>query len=133
MKFDKTETLLTFLTCAGEKVRHALVNIDIVNYQKTTALPAMTMLSECKNIQRIHIVGGLGVNMNAEKAAKQFYNDAHRFFQIIGQLRNDPFAGIDMLSFGSKCFSMKDEDGVQTEWDDEEVDDFTEALRKRLL
>lgn len=133
MRFDKAETLLSFLTCAGERVRHLLTKIELVTYTKAAALPMMTMLSECKNIQSLYIIGGFGMNTTPDKAAKQFYNDGHRFFQTMGSLRGDKFIGIDLISFGNKCFTIKDKDEDEVrEWDDDEVDDFDEALKAKL-
>lgn len=124
--------MLSFLGCVGEKVRMLLTNIEVTQYTKPTALSMMMMLSECKNLQRVRLGGGVGVNQTPDKAAKQFYTEASRFLQVMGSARGDRTAGIEVLSFGEKCFTIKDDEGKLMQWDDDEVDDFTEALKARL-
>ena len=131
MKFDKSDSALSFLSCVGERVRFSLTRLDIFNLTKTTALPMMMMLSECKHIQRVHIIGGVGTNSLPEKAARVFYSDAYRFLQTMGSLRGDRFAGLDLLSFGKKCFVVKE--GTETRmWTEDEIDEFTDALKGKL-
>lgn len=90
------------------------------------------MLGECHNIQRVHILSGLGNNMTPDKAQKAFFNDAFRFLKMIGTLRGHKMAGLECFSFGKACFTIADGGGKFRKWDEDETEEFTEGLRDRL-
>lgn len=91
----------------------------------------MAMLATCPNLQRVHIGGGVGVNADPKKAAVSFFKEAKRFLEAMGSAHGNRYSGIDLLSFGKKCFTLKEDDGIRS-WDDEECEEFVTILRAKL-
>ena len=134
LRFDTTTTLLNFLTSAGEQVRRMITDITIVTFAKGTVAPALTMLADCRNIQRIHLVSGVGVNSTPAKASKAFFADAGRLISALATQRNgDKDAAMLVFSFGvKKCFTTKGEEGEVNLWDEDEIEEFKETVKNKV-
>ncbi|KAI5269091.1 hypothetical protein E4T47_07276 [Aureobasidium subglaciale] len=131
-RFDSTMTLLSFLSGVGPDVHHALSRITIMNYQKPTAKPTMNLLAECKNLESVSILSGVGVNSRPDKTSKSFYAEAERLLQaIVNRHGGNKDAALDVVSFGKGCFTIK-EDGEECEWEDEDVTKFAEQIANKL-
>ncbi|KAG9851816.1 hypothetical protein KCU98_g7162, partial [Aureobasidium melanogenum] len=132
LRFDNTTTLLNFLSMVGDDARKAMSTIIIANYLKTTAMPCMNMLADCRNLKKITIVGGVGVNSNPQKAAKNFFTESGRLLQaIVNAADGDKDAALNVVNFGKNCFTMKEEDEV-VGWDDENIEVFVEEVTEKL-
>ncbi|KAG9682112.1 hypothetical protein KCU95_g16903, partial [Aureobasidium melanogenum] len=132
LRFDNTTTLLNFLSMVGDDARKAMSTIIVANYLKATAMPCMNMLADCRNLQKITIVGGVGVNSNPQKAAKNFFTESGRLLQaIVNAADGDKNAALAVVNFGKNCFTMKEEDEV-VGWDDENIETFVEEVTDKL-
>ncbi|KAG9562187.1 hypothetical protein KCU71_g4761, partial [Aureobasidium melanogenum] len=132
LRFDTTTTLLNFLSQIGDDARKAMSTITITNYIKSTAMPCMNMLADCRNLKKITIIGGVGVNSTPQKAAKNFFTESGRLLQaIVNAADGDKDAALDVVTFGKKCFTIKEEDDV-VEWDNEHIEDFAEQITDKL-
>lgn len=108
-------------------------SVVITSYSKLTAMPAMNLLAECRNLQKVVIIGGVGVKSEPHKAAKVFFGEAGRLLQaIVGQNGGDKDAALSVVSFGSKCLTIKDEDGEEEAWDEDQTEEFADAIRNKL-
>ncbi|KAK6003693.1 hypothetical protein QM012_009464 [Aureobasidium pullulans] len=132
LRFDTTTTLLNFLSQIGDDARKAMSTITITNYIKATAMPCMNLLADCRNLKKITIVGGVGVNSTPQKAAKNFFTESGRLLQaIVHAADGDKDAALDVISFGKKCFTIKEEDEI-VEWDEENLESFVEQITDKL-
>ncbi|KAG9745395.1 hypothetical protein KCU73_g7895, partial [Aureobasidium melanogenum] len=132
LRFDNTTTLLNFLSMVGDDARKAMSTITITSYIKATAMPCMNMLADCRNLQKITIIGGVGVNSTPQKAAKNFFTESGRLLQaIVNAADGDKDAALDVVNFGKKCFTIKEEDDI-VEWDNEHIEDFVEQITDKL-
>lgn len=132
-KVENLGAILIFLTQIGRAAREMLNSLEITNYQKTSAAAAFFMLTECRNLNRLHLSAGVALNCSSEKAAKTFHGEAYAFLESVGSRRNKKDAGLDVLRFGKsvKCFSIKDGSELRA-WDDDEKDEFVEIVRAKL-
>jgi hypothetical protein len=89
LRFDTTTTALNFVSMIGDEARKAILTITIVSYIKGNAMPRMKLLVDCRNLQIINIIGGVGTNTTPQKAAKAFFTDAGRLLQAIVQAADD--------------------------------------------
>ncbi|KAI5201175.1 hypothetical protein E4T39_05373 [Aureobasidium subglaciale] len=132
LRFDNTTTLLSFLSDVGPDVQHALSRVTIMNYQKPTAKPTMNLLSECKNLQSVSILSGVGVNSKPDKTSKSFFAEAERLLQaIVNRNNGNKDSALDVVSFGKGCFTTKEEDDVY-EWEDDDMTKFAELIAIKL-
>ncbi|KAH0369284.1 hypothetical protein KCU65_g3397, partial [Aureobasidium melanogenum] len=132
LRFDTTTTLLNFLSQIGDDARKAMSTITITNYVKATAMPCMNMLADCRNLTKITIIGGVGVNSTPQKAAKNFFTESGRLLQaIVHTASGDKDAALNVVNFGKKCFTMKEEDEM-VGWDDENIETFVEEVTDKL-
>jgi hypothetical protein len=116
----------------SDDTRKAMLNITIASYVKGTAMPCMNLLAECRNLQRISIISGVGTNSNAQKTAKSFFTEAGRLLQnIVNTAGGDKNAALNVVTFGKGCFTVKEEDEF-VNWEDEEVDSFVELITDKL-
>ncbi|KAH0024679.1 hypothetical protein KCU78_g4974, partial [Aureobasidium melanogenum] len=73
-----------------------------------------------------------GVNSTPQKAAKNFFTESGRLLQaIVNAADGDKDAALDVVTFGKKCFTIKEEDDV-VEWDNEHIEDFAEQITDKL-
>lgn len=92
----------------------------------------MNMLADCRNLKKITIVGGVGVNSTPEKAAKNFFTESGRLLQaLVYAADGDKDAALDVVTFGKKCFTMKEEVNM-VEWDEENMETFVELITEKL-
>lgn len=91
------------------------------------------MLTECKNLTKLHLSTAVAVKTTPTNAAKAFHGEAFCFLEAFGAQRNKKDAALDILKFGSSeaCFSVKDGDDVR-KWTDTEKSEFVEILRGKL-
>ncbi|KAG9560226.1 hypothetical protein KCU71_g9105, partial [Aureobasidium melanogenum] len=81
---------------------------------------------------KITIIGGVGVNCTPQKAAKNFFTESGRLLQaIVNAADGDKDAALDVVNFGKKCFTIKEEDDI-VEWDNEHIEDFVEQITDKL-
>jgi hypothetical protein len=118
----------------GDEARKAMLNITIATYQKGTAMPCMNLLADCRNLQRILIVNGVGTNSNPEKTAKSFFTEAGRLLQnIVNAAGGDKDAALSVVTFGKGCLCVKDKDEDKfVAWDEEDMDLFVDEIAKKL-
>ncbi|GAB7354710.1 hypothetical protein MBLNU459_g5127t1 [Dothideomycetes sp. NU459] len=132
LKFDNSGTLLLFLSGVGERVRSMLTSLVVIQYNQKSALAAFNVLADSKNsIQKLRILDGLGKNQTPEKAAKAFFADARTFLQVVGKAKGNPFAGVELLSYGERCFTVKENNELRP-WDEDEIEEFEKALKDKL-
>ncbi|CAD0114303.1 unnamed protein product [Aureobasidium uvarum] len=132
LRFDSTTTLLNFLSLVGEEARKAMSTIAIVSYIKATAMPCMNMLADCRNLEKVVIVGGVGTNSTPQKTAKSFFTESGRLLQtLVHAADGNKDAALNIVTFGKKCFSIKEEDKL-VDWDQEQTDEFTELITDKL-
>ncbi|CAD0085268.1 unnamed protein product [Aureobasidium vineae] len=132
LRFDTTTTLLNFLSMVGDEARKAMSNITIVTYTKATAMPCMNMLADCRNLQRVSIIGGVGTNATPQKAAKSFFTESGRLLQaIVHAADGDKDAALNVVIFGKNCFTIKEEDEIVS-WDDDQTEDFCQQVVDKL-
>jgi hypothetical protein len=58
---DTTTILLNLLSQTGDDARKAVSAITITNYVKATSTPCINLLRDCRNIQKINTIGGVGL------------------------------------------------------------------------
>jgi hypothetical protein len=118
----------------GDEARKAMLNITIATYQKATAMPCMNLLADCRNLQRITIINGVGTNSTPEKTAKSFFTEAGRLLQnIVTAAGGDKDAALNVVTFGKGCLCVKDKDEDKfVTWDEEEMDLFVDEIAKKL-
>ena len=131
LKFENTTSLLDFLGQVRD-VRPHITSVEIKQYIKLTARPALSILAESPRIKRLHFDAGVFSEGDASKAAKQFHEHAYKFLEAVGAMEKDPEAGVAVLSFSRGAFKYKDDKKVEKSWSQSMVDDFKEALRTRL-
>ncbi|KAI4850078.1 hypothetical protein E4T44_02957 [Aureobasidium sp. EXF-8845] len=132
LRFDTTTTALNFVSMIGDEARKAMLAITIVSYVKGTAMPCMNLLTECRNLERISIIGGIGTNTTPQKAAKSFFTEAGRLLQtIVHTSGGDKDAALNVVTFGKECFTIKEEDDLVA-WDEDQVDTFIEEITNKL-
>ncbi|KAH0284544.1 hypothetical protein KCU71_g16255, partial [Aureobasidium melanogenum] len=103
-----------------------------VLYTSSMAYAGMNMLADCRNLKKITIVGGVGVNSTPEKAAKNFFTESGRLLQaLVYAAHGDKDAALDVITFGKKCFTMKEEVNM-VEWDEENMETFVELITEKL-
>lgn len=132
LRFDTTTTLLNFLSQIGDDARKAMSAITITNYVKSTAMPCMNLLADCRNLHKINIIGGVGVNSTPQKAAKSFFTESGRLLQaLVHAADGDKDAALNTVVFGKNCFTIKEEDEL-VGWDEENIEAFQEQITDKL-
>jgi hypothetical protein len=132
LKFDNTTTMLNFMTLASDEVCKVISRITITSYIKATAMSAMTMLSDCRNLEKVNILSGVGVNSTPAKAAKAFFADAGRLLQALVQYNGgNKDAALSIVVFGKGCLTVKEDDELVV-WDEELQQEFTDLITMKL-
>ncbi|KAK5154045.1 hypothetical protein LTR04_006097 [Oleoguttula sp. CCFEE 6159] len=129
--FDSTTTLLTFLAQIGDDMRSRLRNIRVKTYAKASSSNALHFLADSKDLQKLHFETGVSSDATPEKAAKAFRAEAYRFLEAIGAAKGDKDAGVDILSFGARCFTVK-ENASARPWTATEHEEFRDLLKEKL-
>lgn len=110
----------------------AMVAITIAGYVKATAMPCMTLLADCRNLTKINIISGVGVNTTPQKAAKSFFTESGRLLQaIVHNAGGDKDATLNVVTFGKGCLTIKEEDEI-VNWDEDQNDTFVELIKEKL-
>jgi hypothetical protein len=131
-RFDTTTTALNFLSMIGDEARKAMVAITIAGYVKATAMPCMTLLADCRNLTKINIISGVGVNTTPQKAAKAFFTESGRLLQaIVNNAGGDKDAALNVVTFGKGCLTIKEEDEIVA-WDDDQNETFSDLIAEKL-
>ena len=128
---------MDFMTQIDTSVRPHIVNVEIKNYQKTSARNALSLLAECKNLNRLHFDSGVYAEGDPQRAARAFFADAHKFLQAINTAKGNKEAGVNALSFAKGALTLKDEgkgkDGKSSRnWPDHMVKEFKESLQAKM-
>ena len=118
-------------------VRPLLRNIEIRVFVKTTARNALQFLAEARNLRRLHIDQGVFASNDGKvdvlRAAKSVYTEAGKFLQAMGaEHGDDRAAGVDVLAFGSKAFTRKDEKDRVVPWSEVQKREVLDQLRARM-
>ncbi|KAL2353141.1 hypothetical protein BJ546DRAFT_983299 [Cryomyces antarcticus] len=129
--FDSTTTLLTFLAQIGDDMRSRLRNIRVKTYAKASSSNALHFLADSKDLQKLHFETGVSSDATPEKAAKAFHAEAYRFLEAIGAAKGYKDAGVDILSFGARCFTVK-ENASARPWTATEHEEFRDLLKEKL-
>lgn len=116
----------------GDEARKAMVAITIAGYVKATAMPCMNLLADCRNLTKINIISGVGVNTTPQKAAKAFFTESGRLLQaIVHNSGGNKDAALNVFTFGKGCLTIKEEDEIVA-WDEDQTETFVEQITDKL-
>ena len=132
IKLESTSTLVDFLGQIPSTVRPRLTKVTIKNFVKTTSRNAMNFLTESPNITSLHIENAIFTEGDPVKAAKAFDADSHKFLEAVGARKGDKTGGVDVLSFGKKAFTLKDDKKNIKDWPDAMLEEFKTYLKDKL-
>lgn len=133
--FESTTTLLDWLGQVQPRAREKLTSVNVKTYARTSSRNALHFLAEAYNLQHLHIDTGIATDADAAKAAKSFFADAFKFLESMATKKASRDAAVDMLSFGkgNKCFAIKEGKNEARKWTKDELDEFKEMLKEKLL
>lgn len=131
LKFENTSTLMEFLSSIKD-VRPHISSVTIKTWIKTTSKTAMGILAESPRIAMLHIDSSVYAEGDPVKGAKAFYDQAYKFLEAVGAAKEKPEDAVNVLSFGKQALKLKDDKKVEKPWSEKMVEEFKEALRKKL-
>lgn len=144
IRLEGSAALLEFLGALSSPLRALLRNVEIKHYSKTASRTSMAFLAEAKNLERLYIENGVSSESDVHKAARNFWADAHKLLEAVaGVLVQKPVPegaqpfkksdAVDILRFGENAFVSKDKDKKAESWDDEDKQEFLDALKAKLM
>ncbi|KAF4552581.1 Hypothetical protein D9617_9g023700 [Elsinoe fawcettii] len=133
IRFDDNKAATNFINRIGDAARALLTFVEISVYKKDSGM-ALTVISRCPKINRVHIGQGVGIAATPSKAAKAFYAENEYFFQTLARGSGNRNRGMDVLTTGksNKCFSIKEGDGEKRAYTVEEKAEFEEILKAQI-
>lgn len=132
LTFESTTTLVDFLIPITAPVRARLTDVAVNAWVKTTSKNAMVLLAEARNIKSLRIDAGISANGDVPKAVQHFWGEASKFIEAVNATKGDKTAGVDIIKFGPKAFTYKDDKGTQKPWSSEKLEEFKDALKAKV-
>lgn len=114
------------------ETRALLRSIVIKQWIKTTSRNCMALLSEAPNLNRLRIENGVFNDSDSGKAVKSFHAESYKFLEAVGNAKGKNDAAVDILIFGKKAFTFKDDDKQVKPWSKQLLDEFKDNLRAKL-
>ena len=135
LRFDGPGTLLTFLGLLGDHLKQELREIHVVKFAKGPSLrPSFNFLATSAYFLRcLRFEEDVTKESDVNKAVKAFWIEMQRFFETLANvMKNEKVIDhksqvVDILDFGPKALYAKD-----MPYDEDEVEEFKEALRAKL-
>lgn len=100
---EDTKALHTFLAAIGSSNRLILSHIVVKDWgwgrgaHKAMNPAALTALSTCVNLQKLHLDCEVGIRLTPKRLARQIFRDGHYFLEAYGAANGKNDAAIDVI------------------------------------